>query len=341
MRKTILAVFTTVLAVFLMSPEVSWGQAIKYGQAGMPFLTIDVGGRVAGMAGTKVGVVGDAEAMFSNPAGLAMMDGLSATTSKTNWIADIGHFGAGVAYNAGKYGTFGINLVSMEYGDIQQTIPYQGFDPEKRLQGYEDIGTFTVSEYAIGVSYGRQIISQFYVGGNVKWAYQNLGDVRILDPYTNEETMAENEVSNLVFDFGTLYYPGFKDLRFGVTFRNFSGQVDYYDQRFELPLTFDFGVAMDVLKLFQEDGDTELTVALDALHPRDYSERVHLGAEYNLYNVLFVRGGYKFNYDEEALSAGLGINYDIGGIGLKADYAYTAFGIFDAVHRFSIGVALR
>lgn len=326
---------------FLSVPSLSEAQPVKYGQAGMKFLTIDVGARVAAMGGTAIGVTGDAAAMFVNPAGLSMVQGLDAMTGTTNWIADINHLGVGVAYGLGNIGTFGFSLVTMDYGDLRRTIPYSGFDPEQRAKGFQDLGSFNVQEYAVGLSYARQIMSQFYIGGSVKYAYQNLGSVTIIDQFTGQETEVENDLNNLVFDFGTLYYPGFKDLRFGVSIRNFSNQVDYYDQRFELPLTFDFGMAMDLMQLWNGDSNNKLTLALDALHPRDYSERIHSGLEYNLSDILFLRGGYKFNYDEEGLTAGLGIQYGLSGVRIRGDYAYSEFGMFDAVHRFTIGIGFE
>jgi len=356
MRKTISIAVCTLLAVFLVSPALmnaqtglNWGEGFdtglyqsgtKYAQAGMTFLNIDPTARVAALGGTRAATTGTEADIFANPAALAMMDGIGVTLARTNWLVDIGITGAAAAFSAGNYGVFGISLVNVDYGDIPRTIPYKGYDPALRNTGYIQTGTFSPSDMAIGLSYARQIISQFYVGGNVKWATENLGDVPVIDQLTGETITAHNSVNNVVLDFGTLYYPGFKDLRFGVNFRNFSNQSDYYNQRFELPLTFDFGIAMDLMKLFPGQSNNQLTLALDAVHPRDYSERVNMGLEYNFANTLFLRGGYKFNSSEAGLTAGLGIDYDLAGVGLRADYAYSAFGLFGAVHRFTIGFGL-
>ena len=215
---------TTGLAAFLLLALADETQAqnnpVKYAQAGMTFLKIDVGTRIAAMGGTNASVSGSAYDMFSNPAGLAFVEGLDASTTVTNWIADIQHYGGGVAYNAGKYGTFGISFVSMDYGTFVETIPYEGNDPALRNQGYILGNEFTVNELAIGLAYGRQISSQFYVGGHVRYAEQDLPDVLIEDELRGEQVTAENAVNNLVLDFGTMYYTGWKDLRFGMSLRN-------------------------------------------------------------------------------------------------------------------------
>ena len=58
-------------------------------------------------------------------------------------------------------------------------------------------------------------------------------------------------------------------------------------------------------------------------------------------NLLFVRAGYRFNYDEQGVTGGLGVNLGIGGYKVRANYAYEYFGkYFDGVHRISLGVTL-
>lgn len=347
-RKIYLLLVCVLLTFFGLSTLLMASPPTKYAQAAMPFLQIDVGSRV-GMGGTQLGIVGDAEAMFANPAAMAGVEKLDLFASTTNWIADIKHYAVGAAYNAGPLGIFGVNAVFMDYGDFKKTIPYNvekyGFDADLLNKGYFDLGTFTVSEYAVGISYARQITSQFYVGGNLKYASQDLGSVDIIDPVSGDLTSRGNKINNLLFDLGTLYYPGWKDLRFGVSFRNFANQSNYFDQRMELPLTFDFGVAMDLLTLSQSDeaslSDHKLTLALDWLHPRDYDERQHVGLEYSFLETFFLRGGYKINYDEAGWTAGVGFKKDISGAGLKVDFVYQDFGIFDSVSRISVGLFLK
>ncbi len=340
--------FSLITALVLAAglTDAAHAQPVKYAQAGMPFLQIAVGGRSAAMAGTQQGIIGDAGAMFANPSGMAVLEGLDIQTSVTSWIADISHYGIAAAYRVGNLGTFGVNAVWMDYGTFTRTEVYEGFDPDLRNAGYESTGTFTVAEYAVGVAYARQIASAFYVGANFKYAAQNLPEMDILDLFNEgQTTVAENNINNWAFDFGTMYYPGFKDLRFGMSVRNFSNQSDYFNQRLELPLTFDFGVAMDLLSLASQapgGSNNSLTMAVDWLHPRDYSERLHVGLEYGFMDRLFLRAGYKFNYDEESFAGGVGVKAGLGGYGLRADYAYSAFGdFFGDVHRVTLGIYAR
>jgi hypothetical protein len=321
-----------VLAVLLVQGAAA--QPTKFAQAGMGFLKIDVGSRIAAMGGTHASVSQTALDAFANPAGLAFVEGFDVMAVSTNWIADINHYGLAAAYNAGRYGTIGINLVWMDYGDFRRTVPVDD------LVGFQDQGTFSVEEFAVGLSYARTISDQFVVGGNIRLAKQDLGSVTIFDEVQGVNRDVGNSVDNIVLDFGTMYYTGFRDLRFGMSIRNFSNQSDYFNQRFELPLNFDFGVAMDLLQLSATAPEnSELTLAVDWQHPRDYEERLHMGLEYGFMGMFFVRTGYKFNYDEEGFAAGLGVNVSLGGAGqLRADYAYSDFGeFFGSVNRITVG----
>ena len=98
---------------------------------------------------------------------------------------------------------------------------------------------------------------------------------------------------------------------------------------------FRFGLAMDLTRFVMPESNHSLTLAVDAIHPRDYSERMHLGLEYGFKNLVFLRGGYKTNYDEEDFSFGAGFHYALGGIALTLDYSYLQFQHFDAVNMFS------
>jgi hypothetical protein len=53
-------------------------------------------------------------------------------------------------------------------------------------------------------------------------------------------------------------------------------------------------------------------------------------------DVLTGRVGYQTNYSERGLTAGFGVRAVVG-IPVRADYAYEAFGVFGAVHHFSLG----
>ena len=311
----------------------------KLAQAGCQFLKIGVGARAAGMGDSYVAIGQDASAIFWNPAGLAYITGTELSFSHTNWIADIKHDAFAAAAKFGNLGVFGVSCVMMNYGDIYTTTidldPSNefGYSGGKRFGG-DKIG---VSEYALGLAYSRSFTDKFTLGGHAKYVYQHLGDNHVV--VRGVERIKRNIVDVFAFDFGTLYYTGFKDLRIAMSIQNFSRDLQYEIEAFQLPLNYRVGVAMNLFSLLKMEESQILTLSVETIHPRDYTERVHIGTEYSFNNILAIRAGYKSNYDEEGFTAGAGLKTDSG---LVIDYAYAAFGnAFGSVHRFSIGLSLK
>jgi len=322
--------YLSILTLVLITPIQSFALE-KLGQTGFKFLDVGVGARPAAMGEAYTVISDDANAIFHNPAGIAQMEAgkFDMTVSRTQWFADISYNAIGIAINGGIWGNFGLSLIpAPDYGDIFGTVVS---DNER---GYEDTGPVDVSAFAMGLAYGRRFTDKFMIGCHVKYAYQHLGSNPMLDPEIDSLYTQVNELSTIAYDLGTIFYPGFKSFRFGMSVRNFSGAVKYEEYGFQLPLTFKIGIGMDILDLFGEHQGQSLLVAIDASHPRDYTERLQIGGEYSI-GVLKLRAGYKFNYAEEGLCAGVGIYAG----GVKLDYAYNAFGAFDLVNRVTLGVS--
>jgi hypothetical protein len=285
-------------------------------------------------------------AMFFNPAGMARLHGeIDGSVSINRWIADISHVTAGLAVSpeSGDYGTFGLSFQYVDYGDFYGTRVNTG-----TLLGYEDTGIFTLASCAVGLGYAKQLTDQFSVGGHVRWVRQDLGEsmtainVQTFNPGTDssyrvaDTAMVDNKLNPFVFDFGTTFQTGFKSLAFGMSVRNFSGEVKYASEGFQAPMMFTLGVSMNMLDFFQDvPYDQALFLSIDASHHRDHPEQVKIGAEYRLLQVLSLRAGYaSSNNDETDFSFGMGVTK----FGAAVDYAYTPYGIFGDVHRITVRI---
>jgi hypothetical protein len=336
--------FTCLLALIIacasLAHPVNAQEVKKLAQTGLQFLKVDISPRAAAMGGAYTLAGDGASAMFSNPAGLALSESnLELFAGQVQWIADISFNALGITKSLGNLGMFGFSFVNVDYGDdLIGTRVARTTDTQSEIDaGFVETGKLAASSFATGVSYARRLTNKFLVGGQARYAYEHLGENE-MPADTGVGPIKKNIVNGLTFDFGTIFYPGFKSFRFGMSIRNFSGDYIYEEAGFSLPLTFSMGVAMDILDLLGEHR-SPLLLAIDAVHPRDYSERVHIGLEYTLANTLALRAGYRFNYDEEGLSAGIGFTRELAGIGLKFDYSYAAFGVFGTVSRVAAGFA--
>ena len=300
----------------------------RAGQSGWQFLKINGDARQAAMAGAFTAISnGDANAVFGNPATLADVKNIDVEISTMEWIADITHQSAAVAYNLGSIGVIGASVARLSYGDIPETI-----NASLESGGTEPVITgrmFTASDVAAGFSFARKITDKLSVGGSFRWM---------------QEQIAELSMNNWSLDFGTMYYTGYKSLRIAITARNFgpdsrfggwSEEYQTESDNVRMPLDVRAGIAMDFLN--EEGGPHMLTVVFEGDHPNDGTEKFHLGASYAFNNMFFLRCGYKFNYDVQRFTFGAGVAYTIAGIPSTINYAYVDFGELTQVHMFSLG----
>ncbi|MHA2401929.1 MAG: PorV/PorQ family protein [Candidatus Kariarchaeaceae archaeon] len=306
----------------------------RVAQSTMTFLSIDPVARSVGMGEASTCIDNDVNAIFNNPAGIAKISGGAISLNRTLWLAGMKLYSGAISYGHTTLGTFAASLVLMDNGDINRTVP----DESERGFHLED--PFNVNQFSLGLGYGRQLTDKFSIGGQIKYAYQDLGSTDIIANPTTNDTLRdiENNEGLFALDFGTIYYVGFNDLRVAMSFRNFATSVKYSFENFQLPLVLRLAIAMNVLSIFSDLDDQSLLVTLSASNPNDFSERVNVGGEYNYKDFILLRAGYRFNYTEGNLSAGFGLTPTALGLNLKFDYAFTNYGnVFGSVHRMSVG----
>ena len=304
----------------------------KLGQTGFQFLSVTSDARSGGMADAMTTIHDKSTSLFSNPAGLSKQTELfDINFSSNEWIAGIKHDAFSLSYSPsnGQLGVFGFSLLNVDYGELQGTMVWDN------SQGFIDTKIFKPSAFAMGLGYGRALSENFSVGGQLKKAFQFLGDNVV--PVSDTSKVVQSNVSNAVaFDFGTIYVTDWNDFTFGMSVRNFSDEAQYAYDGFQLPLTFRIGCSINIVKLIPSFSESHsLLLAIDALHPRSYEQRINVGLEYSFMNIISTRIGYLHNYDERDFTFGTGVKLGM----FKINYALTPFGVFDTVSRVSIGIS--
>lgn len=301
----------------------------KLAQSGFQFLSVGTDARFSGLGDAYTTAEGYGSAVFYNPAGMARMEKtLEVMLTKTNWIADISHYALSAAWSPanGRYGSFAFSLQNVDYGDVQGTMVSGNSD------GYIDTEIMHPSAFGIGIGYARYITDRFAVGGHIKYVTSQLGRSAIPD-----EGVYRNVAGSMAFDFGTIYQTHFRGFAFGMSVRNFSQEVKFEEEGFQLPLTFKLGFRLNALEIFNmQTQNQSLLLLVDAAHPRSYHEYINMGAEYSFRDLLQLRFGYATAQDEYGMSMGFGVSLPVA----QFDYAYTPFGEFNHVHRFSIKLSI-
>ena len=336
---------TAIVVVSILFASAAFGQA-KLAQTGFNFLSVGTDARATAMGEAFTTIQGSSTSLFYNPAGLAGINSfVDLSLSQMKWIADIKYLSGAVAFTPfdGRYGVVGISFMNISYGEFHFT------QVAANDQGYQDMeGWPSPSAYVIGVGYGRALSNQFSVGGQVKYAYQSLGQSVVPVYKTVVDTsgkarrdttydMRDYAVGTLAFDFGTVYKTGLKSLAFGVAISNFAQEIKYERESFQLPLSFKIGISMNLLDLVPGIGDDHSFYAsIDAVHPSSYDEYLNIGGEYVFSKTIALRVGYITKHPDFDLTAGVGVQK----AGIAVDYSIMPHRIFNNIQRLSVKFAM-
>lgn len=336
MKRLRIACLTAIVVGSFAAPSHS---QVKWAQTGFNFLNVSSDARAGAMGDAVNSLSGYSGALFHNPASMAEMPTLlNATFSTNSWIADINYltFSMMVSPLSGKYGVVGISLQSVDYGDVQGTMVWNN------ERGYIDTEVLNPAALAVGIGYAKMISDRFAVGAHVRFAYQSLGKSAV--PAGNTYETKQNVANAIAYDFGTVFKTGVKSLAFGMSVRNFSKEVKFEQEGFQLPLIFTLGISANVFDFIEFPGpEQSLTLSVDATHPRSHPEQIKIGAEYWFMKLLALRGGYISNNSENGLTFGLGVSSNglgISSVNIEADYSYTPFGVFNNTQRFTARLSL-
>tara|TARA_A100001037_G_scaffold293918_1_gene311069 strand:- start:91 stop:1089 length:999 start_codon:yes stop_codon:yes gene_type:complete len=294
----------------------------RNGLSGWQFLKINVDAKSAAMGNASASLgLGDASSVFANPSAITGVENMDIYAGNVAYVAEIGYNAFSLVKNLGALGVVAVSVASLDMGDIPETINAPvGDRTEYSITGKN----YTGGNTAAGLTLARSVSDKLSVGMNVRYI---------------QETIDDLSMSNVSFDFGTTFYTGYKSLRLGMTFKNIGGDVQLagWDEAFQtepvdvrMPVDFKVGMAMEFLP------GENLTVAVDASHPNDSPEKIHIGTQYNFNDMLFLRGGYKIGYDEDTLTFGVGISYSM----INASFSQVTMGRLGNVSMMSLGVSL-
>ncbi|MGE5430512.1 MAG: PorV/PorQ family protein [Syntrophomonadaceae bacterium] len=297
----------------------------RAGISAVQFLKVGVGGRAASMGDAFVAVANDVSALYWNPAGLTQAPLDQVMFSHNEWLTDIKHDFVGGLYHLSSNDAVGVALTSLHMKEMPVTTETQPFGTGEY---------FTYGDVAVAVSYSRKMTEQFSFGGTVRYV---------------EETLDKLKMRGVMIDLGTYYWTGLGSSRFAVTVSNFGnnmapdGEVVLFGgrnksewQSFSPPTIFRIGFAFEP---YQSE-DQMITTSIQLNHPNDNSENVSTGIEYKWKNIFFMRGGYKFNVEEQNYSLGAGVRMPLRVADVTFDYAFSNFTRLGSAHRFSLILGL-
>jgi hypothetical protein len=355
--KTINKIFLLLAAISMVTAGLLAQQ--KAGTTSMQFLKVMPCARATALGDAYSVAATGAEALFWNPAGLAWTENSQVSLTYINWIFDSKLYDMAYAMPLGNYGSVGLQLQYVDYGNFDEAINTGGAYFPGQSSPYLTGRTFKPYSYLAGVTYANKLTDKFSFGITAKYAYESLYDQSGTAVQIGANGNAVNSYSVetnrgvILFDAGFRYNTGFKTVQIAACTQNFGPDVnyssDYQVTSYPAPLTFRLGIAGDLIgknSLFMEDANNRLGLMFDLFLTNDADQQEHIGIEYEFANMFSVRAGYKVNYATEGLTFGAGVHQSIGSVKFSVDYG---FGAMDAlisdysgnVHRISLGVEIQ
>ncbi len=326
-------ILIAVIALVFNSAMLMAGNRDKIGGAGAQQLLIPVGSRAIALGGAFNAMVSGNDAIYWNPAGLSASEASAeATFCNLQWLAGTQVNYVAVSSKFGTIGSFGISAKIFDFGSFEQTTEFET----------EGTGIMVEpSNVVLGLTFSRQMTDRIFFGINAKII---------------SESFMRTSASGFALDVGVQYVSS-AGIRMGLTLNNFGGMMQYRgedlqrtvempyteagtatldmrieSQQFELPSTFEIGVAYD----YQVNDQNTVTVATNYRNQNYGLDEIMGGIEYGFNDMFFIRGGYGQMPEDNSINifgftAGAGLKYALGGnTKVLVDYAFRDTKWFDA-----------
>jgi len=250
---------------------------LGFSEAEPTFLIITPGAKAVSMGSAFTALADDATCNYYNPAALPLIDRAKVSSMNLSFPEGFGrsileglainieqpwlpglypgmrymYFGA--IYPITKRDAVGVGYTYINTGETVAT------DPNGNL-----LDTWTTYDYAISVSYGRELWKGLSLGASVKYIYSFLGPSWVIEELTG--CKSKGYVESTAFDFGFMYQTPIPGLSVGASYQNFGKGVSYIEgEEYPLPKIERRGIAIQPMAILDS-----LNLRLWGINPSDY-----------------------------------------------------------------------
>ena len=284
------------------------------------FMELGVGARSLGMGGAYSAICMGPDSIYYNPAGLskiARYAGELMHAYNFKGLTKLDTITGG--FKMGNIGSLGFGLQRLGIDDIKIT----GYDENGRPYIKE---TINWADNCVYFSYGRSLFNVINLGATFKYIRQGGGDWHS---------------NGYGLDLGIqMVLPA--NLRFGINAQNIIGSVKWStgvrdDLTMNLKVGGGYFIPVDAVSggmLLAVDSDIRFAGYGESaqIHSGDFSMDMHYGGEFNIADILFIRGGaYRADF-----ACGAGIRLKM----FAVDYAFITHTELGGSHRISVGFSM-
>ncbi len=293
--------------------------------AGAHSLQIPPGARFNGLGQAGVALADDATAPWWNPAGMAFMQGRTLGLMHSQLVPDLAddiYFEyASWVHNMPDWGTYGVSLIYLSYGESVKTTD----SPEAE-------GTFSSFEVSPAISYGVRLDSNTGIGLTLKYVRVDLAPVDAVPDFDRD-----GAGSSVAVDLGFLRKFGTR-ASLGAVLSNFGPNISFINDEQSDPLPRHIKLGASYLAYASDYGHVLVTGDYNQMLVDGGPTVYNGGSEFQYMDIMAMRIGWMHDDDGDitAPTFGGGFHVGLGGSEFYLDYASVpqASGL-DRVHRFS------
>ncbi len=267
------------LIIFFILPFTLFSE--NYRGYNLSYYDKGIGGTPSGLGGAFVSIADDGNAPFYNPAGLTDIKRRMLTLNYRNsFIGGENLFYLSYLLNVNKTSGIGFSFIWSSIGDLKRYDKNESF-----------LGTYNVSRFQVGISYGLALSSDINLGLSAKYFYHNI---------------YEYYGSNLDFDFGSMIkiLPWMK---YGILFQNFIPMgYELNNVSEDIPFTVKTGLSFYPLKKINLTFVYEIEKTILSSGAGATPLVHHIGLRFAPIKYIAISAGY----DMESYSFGINLMLD-------------------------------
>jgi hypothetical protein len=290
------------------------------GTSGATFLEYAIGSRALGMGEAFTAETDDINIIYFNPAGLGTLKYPQLTLFHHELIQDSRLENLTLCYPI-KYGFLG----------VANTVFWVPSFDKIDINGL-NVGEVQFYNGCLTVGYGYDF-NYFYLGASAKYIYQRI-DTKLVHAFAMDFGILKG------FRMWTPFDAPLRNFYIGLSVLNLGTKVMSSPLPRHIRLGFSYkpmnwlGINIDLLENCIRGDDL-----LDFTHGFNESFRMHLGLELSYLDLLYIRGGWRFN-DVGTYTVGLGFNYVVKNVSFNIDASFADAGSFNPTYSFNVSFKL-
>jgi hypothetical protein len=290
------------------------------GTSGAGFLEFAIGSRALGMGEAFTAEIDDINSIYFNPAGLGSLKYPQLAVFHHELIQDTRIENLTFCYPI-KYGYLG----------VANTVFWTPSFDKVDINGLK-VGDVQFYNGCLTVGYGYDF-NYFYLGASAKYIYQRI-DTKMVHAFAMDIGVMKG------FRIWTPFEAPLRNFHIGFSVLNLGTNVMNSPLPRHIRLGFSYkplnwlGINLDLIENCINADDL-----IDFTHGFNESFRMNLGMELSYLDLLYLRGGWRFN-DTGTYTLGLGFNYVIKNVSFTIDASFADAGEFNPTYSFNIAFKL-